>query len=101
MVQPRGKVKSKRMSCSMKYRIRKNVKNHEKKKKKQAKKDSAAGKVVQHHRDAGCPNSAPFKEAVLRESVIYKERAAVMKSERKKENYIRNCVKPESILNPV
>jgi len=81
------------MSCSMKYRIRKNVKNHEKKKKKQAKKDSAAGKVVQHHRDAGCPNSAPFKEAVLRESVIYKERAAVMKSERKKENRMKNELK--------
>jgi len=85
MVKPRMKQKSKRQSCSLKYRIRKNVANHNKKLKKQAKKNAAAGKVKQNRKDPGIPNSAPFKEEVLREAQIKKEQEEVDRQRRRLE----------------
>jgi len=96
MVKPRCKSKSKRMSCSLKYRIRKNVANHNKKQKKQARKNLKEGKVKQIKRDAGVPNSAPFKEEVLREAALQKKNAEEMRLRKKEEQ--RNHIKTKLAL---
>jgi len=63
------------MSCSKKYRIEKNVRAHNRKLRRDAKKKSAAGKVKQTRNDPGIPNSAPFKEELLRDAQLRKQRA--------------------------
>uniref|UniRef100_A0A3B5MXF8 Guanine nucleotide-binding protein-like 3 n=1 Tax=Xiphophorus couchianus TaxID=32473 RepID=A0A3B5MXF8_9TELE len=56
---------SKRVSCSKRYKIQKKVREHNKKLKKEAKKKGLKKPVK---KDPGVPNSAPFKEDVLREA---------------------------------
>ncbi|KAG1652807.1 Guanine nucleotide-binding protein-like 3 [Nymphon striatum] len=56
--------KSKRMTCRMRYKIEKKVKDHNKKLKKVAKKNPNKAKK----KDPGVPNSLPFKEEILQEA---------------------------------
>lgn len=99
MVKPRCKSKSKRMSCSLKYRIRKNVANHNKKVKKQVKKNLKEGKVKQIKRDSGVPNSAPFKEEVLREAALQKKIAEEVRLRKKEEQ--RSGIKTKTSLHTI
>lgn len=75
MKRPGLKKASKRMTCSKKYRIEKNVRAHNRKQRRDAKKRAAAGKVKQIRNDPGIPNSAPFKEEILRDAQLRKQRA--------------------------
>lgn len=75
MKRPGLKKASKRMSCSKKYRIEKNVRAHNRKLRRDAKKKAASGKVKQTRNDPGIPNSAPFKEELLRDAQLRKQRA--------------------------
>jgi len=99
MVKPRCKSKSKRMSCSLKYRIRKNVANHNKKQKKQAKKNFKEGRVKQIKKDLGVPNSAPFKEEVLREAELQKQIAEEVRLRKREEQ--RNGIKTKTSLHTI
>uniref|UniRef100_A0A1A8LM30 Guanine nucleotide-binding protein-like 3 n=1 Tax=Nothobranchius pienaari TaxID=704102 RepID=A0A1A8LM30_9TELE len=65
MRRPKLKKASKRMSCSKRYKIQKKVREHHKKLRKEAKKKGVKKPVK---KDLGVPNSAPFKEEVLREA---------------------------------
>ncbi|XP_033483165.1 guanine nucleotide-binding protein-like 3 [Epinephelus lanceolatus] len=65
MKRPKLKKASKRLSCSKRYKIQKKVREHNRKLRKDAKK-KGVGKRVK--KDPGVPNSAPFKEEVLREA---------------------------------
>ncbi|XP_013885973.1 guanine nucleotide-binding protein-like 3 [Austrofundulus limnaeus] len=65
MKRPKLKKASKRMSCSKRYKIQKKVREHNRKVRKEAKKKGVQKRVK---KDPGVPNSAPFKEEVLREA---------------------------------
>ncbi|XP_027858704.1 guanine nucleotide-binding protein-like 3 [Xiphophorus couchianus] len=65
MKRPKLRKASKRVSCSKRYKIQKKVREHNKKLKKEAKKKGLKKPVK---KDPGVPNSAPFKEDVLREA---------------------------------
>uniref|UniRef100_A0A3P9N3M8 Guanine nucleotide-binding protein-like 3 n=1 Tax=Poecilia reticulata TaxID=8081 RepID=A0A3P9N3M8_POERE len=72
---------SKRVSCSKRYKIQKKVREHNRKLKKEAKKKGLKKHVK---KDPGVPNSAPFKEEVLREAEqrrLQKERKRQAKKE--------------------
>uniref|UniRef100_A0A3B3XM23 Guanine nucleotide-binding protein-like 3 n=1 Tax=Poecilia mexicana TaxID=48701 RepID=A0A3B3XM23_9TELE len=72
---------SKRISCSKRYKIQKKVREHNRKLKKEAKKKGLKKHVK---KDPGVPNSAPFKEEVLREAEqrrLQKERKRQAKKE--------------------
>nr|CAB3250089.1 guanine nucleotide-binding protein-like 3 homolog [Phallusia mammillata] len=83
MKRPKLRKTSKRMSCSKRYRIEKNVKAHNKKVKREAKRNAASGKVKQIKKDPGIPNAAPFKEKILREAELRKQRAEEEKKRQK------------------
>ena len=61
--------KSKRQTCKKRYKIEKKVREHNKKLRKETK-----GKKSRSKKDPGIPNSFPFKEEVLREAEIRKQR---------------------------
>ncbi|XP_037108622.1 guanine nucleotide-binding protein-like 3 [Syngnathus acus] len=65
MKRPKLKKASKRLSCSKRYKIQKKVKEHNRKLRKEAKKKGVKNRPK---KDPGVPNSAPFKEEVLREA---------------------------------
>ncbi|XP_012730336.2 guanine nucleotide-binding protein-like 3 [Fundulus heteroclitus] len=65
MKRPKLRKASKRLSCSKRYKIQKKVREHNRKLKKEAKKKGLKKSVK---KDPGVPNSAPFKEEVLREA---------------------------------
>ncbi|XP_007561345.1 guanine nucleotide-binding protein-like 3 [Poecilia formosa] len=65
MKRPKLRKASKRISCSKRYKIQKKVREHNRKLKKEAKKKGLKKHVK---KDPGVPNSAPFKEEVLREA---------------------------------
>ncbi|XP_030585641.1 guanine nucleotide-binding protein-like 3 [Archocentrus centrarchus] len=65
MKRPKLKKASKRLSCAKRYKIQKKVREHNRKLRKQAKKKGVSKRVK---KDIGVPNSAPFKEEVLREA---------------------------------
>ncbi|XP_043978298.1 guanine nucleotide-binding protein-like 3 [Gambusia affinis] len=65
MKRPKLRKASKRISCSKRYKIQKKVREHNKKLRKEAKKKGLKKHVK---KDPGVPNSAPFKEEVLREA---------------------------------
>ncbi|XP_054641346.1 guanine nucleotide-binding protein-like 3 [Dunckerocampus dactyliophorus] len=65
MKRPKLRKASKRMSCSKRYKIQKKVREHNRKLKKEAKRK---GVKKPSKKDPGVPNSAPFKEEVLREA---------------------------------
>uniref|UniRef100_A0A3Q4HJ58 Guanine nucleotide-binding protein-like 3 n=1 Tax=Neolamprologus brichardi TaxID=32507 RepID=A0A3Q4HJ58_NEOBR len=56
---------SKRLSCAKRYKIQKKVREHNRKLRKEAKKKGVSKRVK---KDIGVPNSAPFKEEILREA---------------------------------
>ncbi|XP_047203020.1 guanine nucleotide-binding protein-like 3 [Girardinichthys multiradiatus] len=65
MKRPKLRKASKRLSCAKRYKIQKKVRDHNKKLRKDAKKKGLKKHVK---KDLGVPNSAPFKEEVLREA---------------------------------
>ncbi|KAI9494911.1 GNL3L/Grn1 putative GTPase-domain-containing protein [Zychaea mexicana] len=66
------KVKSKRQSLGLKYRIKNNIKEYKRKQNRLAKKNPPSKKSK---KDPGIPNSWPFKEELLNQ--IEQERQAV------------------------
>ncbi|XP_057702532.1 guanine nucleotide-binding protein-like 3 [Corythoichthys intestinalis] len=65
MKRPKLKKASKRVSCALRYKIQKKVREHNRKLKREAKKK---GVSKRSKKDPGVPSSAPFKEEVLREA---------------------------------
>uniref|UniRef100_A0A8C5I5M3 Guanine nucleotide-binding protein-like 3 n=1 Tax=Gouania willdenowi TaxID=441366 RepID=A0A8C5I5M3_GOUWI len=65
MKRPKLKKASKRVSCGKRYKIQKKVREHNKKLRREAKKK---GVKKRPKKDPGVPNSAPFREEVLREA---------------------------------
>ncbi|XP_015258932.1 PREDICTED: guanine nucleotide-binding protein-like 3 [Cyprinodon variegatus] len=65
MKRPKLRKASKRVSCAKRYKIQKKVREHNRKLRKEAKKKGLKKRVK---KDPGVPNSAPFKEEVLREA---------------------------------
>ncbi|XP_062400451.1 guanine nucleotide-binding protein-like 3 [Sardina pilchardus] len=65
MKRPKLKKASKRLSCAKRFKIQKKVREHNRKLRKDAKKKGISKRVK---KDIGVPNSAPFKEEILREA---------------------------------
>ncbi|XP_031423453.1 guanine nucleotide-binding protein-like 3 isoform X2 [Clupea harengus] len=65
MKRPKLKKASKRVTCAKRFKIEKKVRQHHKKLRKEAKKNGISKRVK---KDIGVPNSAPFKEEILREA---------------------------------
>ncbi|KAL2090721.1 hypothetical protein ACEWY4_012984 [Coilia grayii] len=65
MKRPKLKKASKRVTCAKRFKIQKKVREHKRKLRKEAKKKGISKRVK---KDIGVPNSAPFKEEVLREA---------------------------------
>ncbi|XP_014648399.1 PREDICTED: guanine nucleotide-binding protein-like 3 isoform X1 [Ceratotherium simum simum] len=70
---------SKRMTCHKRYKIQKKIREHHRKLRKEAKKRGHK----KRRKDPGVPNSAPFKEALLREAEIRKQRLEELKQQQK------------------
>ncbi|XP_057560934.1 guanine nucleotide-binding protein-like 3 isoform X2 [Hippopotamus amphibius kiboko] len=81
MKRPKLKKASKRMTCHKRYKIQKKVREHHRKLRKEAKKRGRK----KPRKDPGVPNSAPFKEALLREAELRKQQLEELKQEQKLE----------------
>ncbi|XP_062977239.1 guanine nucleotide-binding protein-like 3 [Elgaria multicarinata webbii] len=79
MRRPKLKKASKRMSCHKRYKIQKKVREHNRKLHKEAKKRGHK----KPKKDLGVPNTAPFKEEVLREAEQRKQRREELKQKQK------------------
>ncbi|XP_038204883.1 guanine nucleotide-binding protein-like 3 [Arvicola amphibius] len=79
MKRPKLKKASKRMTCHKRYKIQKKVREHHRKLRKEAKKRGHK----KPRKDPGVPNSAPFKEAVLREAELRKQQLEELKQQQK------------------
>ncbi|KAM4021587.1 guanine nucleotide-binding protein-like 3 isoform 1-T1 [Anomaloglossus baeobatrachus] len=82
MKRPKLRKASKRMSCSKRYKIQKKVREHNRKVRKEAKKKGGNRKPK---RDISIPNDAPFKEDILREAELRKQRREELKKQQKLE----------------
>ncbi|XP_069592927.1 guanine nucleotide-binding protein-like 3 [Ranitomeya imitator] len=82
MKRPKLRKASKRMSCSKRYKIQKKVREHNRKVRKEAKKKGGNRKPK---RDISIPNAAPFKEDILREAELRKQRREELKKQQKLE----------------
>uniref|UniRef100_A0A671NG07 Guanine nucleotide-binding protein-like 3 n=1 Tax=Sinocyclocheilus anshuiensis TaxID=1608454 RepID=A0A671NG07_9TELE len=71
---------SKRISCAKRFKIQKKVREHNRKLRKVAKKKGISRKPK---KDIGVPNSAPFKEEVLREAEQRKQELETLKEQNK------------------
>ncbi|XP_032503682.1 guanine nucleotide-binding protein-like 3 isoform X2 [Phocoena sinus] len=67
------------MTCHKRYKIQKKVREHHRKLRKEAKKRGRK----KPRKDPGVPNSAPFKEALLREAELRKQRLEELKQQQK------------------
>ncbi|CAI9715697.1 guanine nucleotide-binding protein-like 3 homolog [Octopus vulgaris] len=76
-----AKKQSKRMKARLRYKITKKAKEHRRKIKKEAKKNPVTHKKKK--KDIGIPNSLPFKEAVLKQAVEWREQMRVAKEEKR------------------
>ncbi|KAF4093607.1 hypothetical protein AMELA_G00004050 [Ameiurus melas] len=76
MKRPKLKKASKRMSCAKRFKIQKKIREHHRKVRKEAKKSGIRRKIK---KDIGVPNSAPFKEEVLREAEQRKQELEELK----------------------
>ncbi|XP_022538505.2 guanine nucleotide-binding protein-like 3 [Astyanax mexicanus] len=76
MKRPKLKKGSKRVSCAKRFKIQKKVREHHKKLRKEAKKSGIKRKLK---KDIEVPNSAPFKEEVLREAEQRKQELEELK----------------------
>ncbi|XP_029773362.1 guanine nucleotide-binding protein-like 3 [Suricata suricatta] len=79
MKRPKLKKASKRMTCHKRYKIQKKIREHHRKLRKEAKKRGRK----KPRKDPGVPNSAPFKEALLREAELRKQRLEELKQQQK------------------
>uniref|UniRef100_A0A8C6VFQ9 Guanine nucleotide-binding protein-like 3 n=1 Tax=Naja naja TaxID=35670 RepID=A0A8C6VFQ9_NAJNA len=79
MKRPKLKKASKRMTCHKRYKIQKKVREHNKKLRKEAKKH----KHRKPKKDPGVPNTAPFKEQILREAEHRKQQREELKQKQK------------------
>ncbi|XP_071960876.1 guanine nucleotide-binding protein-like 3 homolog [Antedon mediterranea] len=86
------KLKSKRMTCKMKYKIEKKVKAHDKKAQRKSKKEPHR----KPKKEIGIPNLAPFKEKILREAEERKVRAEENK-QRQKEQRHKDLIKKRKL----
>ncbi|XP_052425233.1 guanine nucleotide-binding protein-like 3 [Carassius gibelio] len=80
MKRPKLKKASKRISCAKRFKIQKKVREHNRKVKKEAKKKGISRRPK---KDIGVPNSAPFKEEVLREAEQRKQELETLKEQNK------------------
>ncbi|XP_005376967.1 PREDICTED: guanine nucleotide-binding protein-like 3 [Chinchilla lanigera] len=79
MKRPKLKKASKRMTCHKRYKIQKKIREHHRKLRKEAKKWGHK----KSRKDPGIPNSAPFKEALLREAELRKQQLEELKQQQK------------------
>ncbi|XP_077181920.1 guanine nucleotide-binding protein-like 3 [Paroedura picta] len=79
MKRPKLKKASKRMTCHKRYKIQKKVREHNRKLRKEVKKRGRK----KPKKDIGVPNSAPFKEDILREAEQRKQRREELKKQQK------------------
>uniref|UniRef100_A0A8C2E4H4 Guanine nucleotide-binding protein-like 3 n=1 Tax=Cyprinus carpio TaxID=7962 RepID=A0A8C2E4H4_CYPCA len=80
MKRPKLKKASKRVTCAKRFKIQKKVREHNRKLRKEAKKKGISRKPK---KDIGVPNSAPFKEEVLREAEQRKQELETLKEQNK------------------
>ncbi|XP_067908020.1 guanine nucleotide-binding protein-like 3 isoform X2 [Heterodontus francisci] len=81
MKRPKLKKASKRLSCHKRFKIQRKVREHKRKVRKEAKKQG--NKSKKSRKDPGVPNSAPFKEAILREAEQRKQDLEELKQKQK------------------
>ncbi|XP_041047134.1 guanine nucleotide-binding protein-like 3 isoform X1 [Carcharodon carcharias] len=81
MKRPKLKKASKRLTCHKRFKIQRKVREHKRKVRKEAKKQGNKGK--KSRKDPGVPNSAPFKEAILREAEQRKQNLEELKQKQK------------------
>ncbi|KAG7472493.1 hypothetical protein MATL_G00109230 [Megalops atlanticus] len=82
MKRPKLKKASKRLSCAKRYKIQKKVREHNRKLRKEAKKKGVTKRVK---KDPGVPSVAPFKEDILREAELRKQKLEELKQKKKLE----------------
>ncbi|XP_027438213.1 guanine nucleotide-binding protein-like 3 isoform X1 [Zalophus californianus] len=96
MKRPKLKKASKRMTCHKRYKIQKKVREHHRKLRKEAKKRGRK----KPRKDPGVPNSAPFKEALLREAELRKQRLEELKQQQKLDRQKEQEKKRKLEINP-
>ncbi|XP_050997420.1 guanine nucleotide-binding protein-like 3 [Acomys russatus] len=96
MKRPKLKKASKRMTCHKRYKIQKKVREHHRKLRKEAKKRGHK----KPRKDPGVPNSAPFKEALLREAELRKQQLEELKQQQKLDRQKEQERKRKLEVNP-
>ncbi|XP_012886206.1 PREDICTED: guanine nucleotide-binding protein-like 3 [Dipodomys ordii] len=96
MKRPKLKKASKRMTCHKRYKIQKKIREHHRKLRKEAKKRGHK----KPKKDLGVPNSAPFKEAVLREAELRKQLLEELKQQEKLDRQKEQGMKRKLETNP-
>ncbi|XP_015729927.1 guanine nucleotide-binding protein-like 3 isoform X2 [Coturnix japonica] len=81
MKRPKLRKASKRLTCHKRYKIQKKIREHHRKVRKEAKKRGRK----KNRKDPGVPGTAPFKEELLREAELRKQRLEELKQKQKLE----------------